>query len=373
MWGAHTRRARAQHEFLVALLQKKKNSKYTTSPKHTHTGTWTHARTPAIAPATPAVRACAPARALGCVGTMSGAKQGAAPARTEQYAATNGKRILEHAGFGPSTGNIPTLSAEEVRRCTLSRSTGDGRCAYWSVLNALPDFKGKSPNDAEKGIRQLQNAVYEEVMDHSFGLSWETKGQERVSHEQQNLLVSNCVEVPRMVLCTFCDRKVSREAAEAVEFFVCPRHAQKSCSEVETFDLSEDCTEVCRHCDEAATRKARAILFCGHHAPEKSRVVERVALTVRDIAPGVERYIRTEWAFPPWLAAVAWDTETTIIVWEPAPQGRLQVYVNNGTVGVYVGTSDGRQNQAIHLLYHDGSVRNTEELAAGAAAVWERR
>ena len=47
---------------------------------------------------------------------------------------------------------------------------------------------------------------------------------------------------------------------------------------------------------------------------------------------------------------VAWDTDTTIIVWEPAPQGGLQLYVNKQIVGVYVGTVDGREDTVIHLL-----------------------
>lgn len=64
----------------------------------------------------------------------------------------------------------------------------------------------------------------------------------------------------------------------------------------------------------------------------------------------MEKYVAGEWAFPQWLAMVAWDTETTIIVCEPAPLGGLQLYVNKETLGVFVGTRDGRQEQVIHLL-----------------------
>jgi len=69
---------------------------------------------------------------------------------------------------------------------------------------------------------------------------------------------------------------------------------------------------------------------------------------------------------------VAWDTDTTIIVWEPAPQGGLQLYVNKQIVGVYVGTVDGREDTVIHLLDSDGGVI-TEDLASGTARVWDRR
>ncbi|CAM9945567.1 unnamed protein product, partial [Pylaiella littoralis] len=218
----------------------------------------------------------------------------------------------------------------------LVTSFGDGDCSVWSFLNSLREFeRTRQANlswqqEMKKKIKDERTELWHSLMEEVFTVEWEQRQGERISKEEEGRLTHYCYD----------------------------RHKFEHCSK-----------QGCRRYATFLNEEGR-VPTCAGHTKEGTGPGGRVMLTIGKVATEWWKSCHCDWLSVFHLPYVADSLECTVAVWEPAPGGKLRVFVDShGVPAVFIG-GDKSSERVVHLLYHGGEVRSTQQLSG--AHVWDR-